>query len=139
MAVLGANMRVLWWHELGFAAYGQVLVATAELTRRSPELVRQFVAVTQRAWAQCLAQPAPCVDALVAEHPQLDRAREQAVWELVAQLYRTAPDPLQPLGAFDPARVARTLRDLDAAFDTRTGTDNAVDNAFLDPQIRAPR
>ncbi len=139
VAVLGANLRVLWWHELGFAAYGQVLAAPAELIRHSPELVRRFVAVTQRAWVQCLAQPAPCVDALVTEYPQLDRAHEQEVWELVAQLYRIAPDPLQPLGAFDPVRVARAVRDLDAAFDTRTGTDNAVDNAFLDPQIRAPR
>jgi NitT/TauT family transport system substrate-binding protein len=138
LAVLGTSMRVLWWHELGFAAYGQVLVATGELTHRSPELVRKFVAVTQRAWAQCLAQPAPCVAALLAEHPQLDRAREQAVWELVAQLYRIAPDPLQPLGAFDPARVPRTLRDVDVAFDTQIGTGGTT-NAFLDPQIRAPR
>ena len=43
VAVLGADMRVLWWHELGFAAYGQVLVAPDELIRRSPELVRRFV------------------------------------------------------------------------------------------------
>jgi NitT/TauT family transport system substrate-binding protein len=138
VAVLGTSMRVLWWHELDFAAYGHVLVTTGELTHRSPALVRKFVAVTQRAWAECLAQPAPCVDALLAEHPQLDRAREQAVWELVAQLYRVAPDPLQPLGAFDPVRVARTLRDVDVAFATQTGMDG-TSNAFLDPQIRAPR
>lgn len=138
VAALGPSMRVLWWHELGFAGYGHVLVATDELTSRSPELVRGFVAVTQRAWAQCLAQPAPCIDALLAEHPQLDRQREQAVWELVAQMYRISPDPLQPLGAFDPARVARTLRDVDVAFDTQIGPDGAT-NAFLGPQIRAPR
>ena len=75
----------------------------------------------------------------MAEHPQLDRAREQAVWELIAEMYRISPDPLQPLGAFDPARVARTLRDLDVAFDTQTSTGSSTDNAFLDPQIRAPR
>jgi len=132
-------MRVLWWHDLGFAAYGHVLVATGELTRRSPEVVRKFVGVTQRAWAQCLAQPAPCLDALLAAHPQLNRAHEQAVWQLVAQICRIAPDSLQPLGTFDPARVAGTLRDLDIAFDTRTGTSGLTDNVFLDPQIRLPR
>jgi NitT/TauT family transport system substrate-binding protein len=137
-AVLGTNMRVLWWHDLGFAAYGHVLVATGELTHRSPEVVRKFVGVTQRAWAQCLAQPAPCLDALLAEHPQLNSAHEQAVWELVAQLYRISPDPLQPLGAFDPARVASTLRDLEVAFDTRTEAGGVTDNAFLDPQTRPP-
>ena len=91
------DMRVLWWHELGFAAYGQVLVAGAELTQRSPELLRKFVAVTQRAWAQCLAQPVPCVDALLAETSALDGAREQAVWELVAQIYRLDPAAAGPL------------------------------------------
>ena len=95
--------------------------------------------MTQRAWAQCLAQPAPCVDALLAEHPQLDRAREQSVWELVARFYRSAPDPPQPLGAFDSARVASALADLDSAFDAQTGGRGAIDNAFLDPEIRAPR
>jgi NitT/TauT family transport system substrate-binding protein len=138
-AVLGTSMRVQWWHELGFAAYGQVLVASAALTRRSPELTRRLVAVTQRAWAQCLGEAGPCIDALLAEHPQLNQAREQAVWELVAQLYRVAPDSSPTLGAFDPARVAATQADLDAAFDTRTDTEGAADNAFLDPQIRVPR
>ncbi len=138
-AVLGTSMRVLWWHELGFSAYGQVLVASAALTRRSPELMRRLVAVTQRAWAQCLGQAGPCIDALVAEHPQLNRARELAVWELVAQLYRVTPDSSAALGAFDPARVAATLADLDAAFGIRTSTEGAADNTFLDPQIRTPR
>lgn len=137
-AVLGTDMRVLWWHELGFAAYGHVLVAGDALTRGSPELARRFVAVVQRAWAQCLAQAAPCLDALLAEHPQLNRAREQALWELVAQLYRATDSP-PALGAFEPARVASTVADLDAAFATRTSPEGAVDSTFLDPQIRAPQ
>ncbi len=116
-----------------------MLVAGGELTRRAPELVRRFVAVTQQAWAQCLAQPAPCVDALLAEHPQLDGAREQAVWELVAQSYRLDPAPPQTLGAFDPARVAGTLAELDAAFGTQTNAGSGTDNAFLDLRIRALR
>ena len=137
-AVLGADMRVLWWHELGFASYGQVLVASAEAVERTPELVRAFVTVTQRAWAQCLAQAAPCIDALLAEHPQLDRQREQAVWELLTRLYRTSGDAPGPLGNFDPARVALTARDLDVAFDTQTPTAGLINTTFLDPVIRAP-
>jgi NitT/TauT family transport system substrate-binding protein len=137
-AVLGASLRVLWWHELGFASYGQVLVASEALTRRSPEVTRRLVAVTQRAWAQCLAEAEPCIDALVAEHPQLNRAREQAVWELVTQLYRAAPDSPAALGAFDAARVTSALADLDTAFDTRSNAEGVVDNAFLDARTRAP-
>jgi hypothetical protein len=61
------------------------------------------------------------------------------VWELVAQLYRVAPDSPPALGAFDPARVATTFADLDPAFDIQTDTEGAADNAYLDPQIRVPR
>lgn len=138
-AVLGDNMRVLWWNDLGFAGYGQVLVATGDLSTRSPHLVGRFVAATQQAWAECLAQPAPCIDALIAEHPQLDRQRELAVWELVAALYRRSPEPPSPLGAFEAARVARTQQDLNAAFEGQTSAGRATDNAFLDPRIRLPR
>lgn len=138
-AVLGTSMRVLWWHALGFAAYGHVLVASDGLTRGSPELTRRLVAVTQRAWARCLAQAAPCIDALLAEHPQLNREREEALWQLVAQLYATAPDSTRTLGDFDPVRVAATVADLDAAFATRTSAEGVTDSTFLDPQIGAPR
>jgi NitT/TauT family transport system substrate-binding protein len=135
-AVLGERMRVLWWHELGFAAYGHVLVASRATIERLPERLRGFVAVTQRAWAQCLADAAPCIDALVAEHPQLERAREEEVWKLVAQLYRTSAPTQRPLGAFDATRVERTLQDFSAAFGVSAGAACATNGAFLD-QIRA--
>jgi NitT/TauT family transport system substrate-binding protein len=136
-AVLGARMRVLWWHELGFAAYGHVLVASRESLERAPERFRSFVAMTQRAWAHCLADAAPCIDALLAEHPQLDRAREEEVWKLVARIHRASPSPERTLGAFDAGRVERTLQDLDTAFSVSSGAANATDNAFLDRRIRA--
>ncbi len=138
-AVLGARMRVLWWHELGFAAYGHVLVASRESIERAPERFRSFVAVTQRAWAHCLADAAPCIDALLAEHPHLDRAREEEVWKLVAQIHRICPDPHRPLGAFDPARVGRTMQDLDLAFGPPASTRNVTDNTFLDQRIPPPQ
>jgi NitT/TauT family transport system substrate-binding protein len=111
-AALGERMRVTWWHELGFEAYGHVLVASKPLLRIDPGLVRRLVSVTQSAWAQCLAEPAPCLDALIAEHPQLDREREAAVWSLTLAL-RDADANIGPvLGGFDPARVRRTFLDL---------------------------
>ena len=96
--------------------------------------------MTQRAWAQCLAQPAPCVDALLAEHPQLDGAREQAVWELVAQIYRLDPAPAPDPRRLRPGESCRVRwRELDAAFGTQTSAGGGTDNAFLDLQIRALR
>jgi NitT/TauT family transport system substrate-binding protein len=111
-AALGERLRVTWWHELGFEAYGHVLTASRDLLRSDPELARRFVSVTQSAWAQCLAEPAPCLDALVAEHPQLTRNREAALWTLTAAL-RDPDAKIDPvLGGFDLARVRSTFQDL---------------------------
>ena len=85
--------------------------------RDTPELLRRFVAVTQAAWTQCRATPAPCVDALIVAQPDLDRAHELALWQLAHAL---------PAGAFDDTRVQRTWTDVEAAFGVRAPLGRAV-------------
>ena len=118
-AALGEQLGVLWWRELGFDAYGLVLVSSAPLMRDAPDLLRRFVAVTQAAWTQCRAAPAPCVDALIVAQPDLDRAHELALWQLAQAL---------PAGAFDDIRVQRTWADVEAAFGVRAPVGRSVVN-----------
>jgi NitT/TauT family transport system substrate-binding protein len=134
-AALGEQMRVMWWHELGFAAYGHVLVAGTGLTQRMPDLVGKLVAVTQRAWARCLAAPQPCLDALLARHPQLDRAHEAALWQLVDHLYTNPDASERTLGAFDESRIRSTAQDADVPVQ---GVVGLTTNRFLDETIRIP-
>jgi len=137
-ATIASRMRVLWWYDLGFAAYGHVLVANA-LLDHSSDVLRRFVAVTQRAWQQCSDQPSPCLDALLADHPNLDRAHEEALWQLVAAMTAKGVAVDAPIGAFDSARVQRTLDDVRAAF-TRTASTAPTDpttNAFIDRTLKA--
>ncbi len=117
VAVLGDRMRVLWWHEAGFPAYGHVLVANTGSVQANSDVLRRFVAVTQRAWAACLAAPRPCIDVLLADNPQLEREHEEALWRLVEGLYghHTAADAAS-LGRFEAARVAQSARYVHAAF-----------------------
>jgi len=137
-ATLGPRMRVLWWHDQGFAAYGQVLVANAALIEQSHDALRRFVAITQRAWAQCMETPSPCLDALLADHPNLDRAHEAALWRLVATMTAQGIAADSPVGAFDADRVARTLDDVRATFGPPTGgvAGNATTNAFIDLSLK---
>ena len=132
-ATLGERMRVLWWHQAGFPAYGHVLVAGAGTIEASPQLVQRFVAVTKRAWAQCLRVPQPCLDALLEEHPQLERASEDALWKLVVGLYGDAAGGQSGIGAFDPARVRRSIELVRSAYGLPvTGADRvAFTNAFV--------
>jgi ABC-type nitrate/sulfonate/bicarbonate transport system substrate-binding protein len=80
--------------------------------KAQPEVVRRFVGVTQAAWAQCLAQPDPCIDALLDEHPQLDREREVALWSLTVKLRDPGEQSEHVLGEFDEARVRQAFQDL---------------------------
>ncbi|HEY7758610.1 MAG TPA: ABC transporter substrate-binding protein [Burkholderiales bacterium] len=126
-AALRDRLGVAWWRDLGFEAYGLVLISSAALMRDEPGLLRRFVAVTQRAWAQCRAAPAPCIDALIAAQPDLDRADSAALWQLAQ------PGPEATGDAFDGARVERTRADVEAAFGVRTpGAREVVTNRFLD-------
>ncbi|MGH6693295.1 MAG: ABC transporter substrate-binding protein [Gammaproteobacteria bacterium] len=126
-AALGERLGVAWWHDLGFEAYGLVLISGAALMRDEPELLRRFVAVTQRAWARCRLAPAPCIDALIAAQPDLDRADSAALWQLAQ------PGPGATGDAFDAARMERTRADVEAAFGVRAPQARAVaTNRFLD-------
>jgi NitT/TauT family transport system substrate-binding protein len=126
-AALGERLGVAWWRDLGFEAYGLVLISGAALMRDEAGLLRRFVAVTRRAWAQCRAAPAPCIDALIAAQPELDRADSAALWQLAQ------PGPDLNGDAFDSSRVERTRTDVEAAFGVRPPEAGVLaTNRFLD-------
>jgi NitT/TauT family transport system substrate-binding protein len=138
-ATLGTRTRVLWWSDLGFPAYGHVLVANTSLLEQSGDVLRRFVAVTQRAWQQCSDKPPPCLDALLADHPNLDRSHEEALWKLAAARSAKSISVDAPIGAFDSTRVQRTLDDVRAAF-PRTASpalNDPTTNAFIDRTLEA--
>lgn len=130
-AALSEQLDVAWWRDFGFEAYGLVLISGADLMRDAPALLRRFVAVTQRAWAQCRAAPTPCIDALIAAQPDLDRADSVALWQLAQPGPEATADA--PGDAFDSARVERTWTDVEAAFGVRApGAREVATNRFLD-------
>ena len=125
-AALGERLNVVWWRDLGFDAYGLVLVSGAGLMHDAPDLVRRFVAVTHRAWSECRARPAPCIDALIAAQPDLSRADSIALWQL-AQMPSAAGE------GFDRGRVQGTWMDVEIAFGVHAPTAREVTtNRFLE-------
>jgi NitT/TauT family transport system substrate-binding protein len=123
---LGERLEVVWWRDLGFDAYGLVLISGAALMRDEPELLRRLVTVMQRAWTECRARPAPCIDALIAAQPDLDRADSAALWQLAQRVPSAVGD------AFDTARVQRCWADVAAAFGLRApATREATTNRFV--------
>lgn len=138
-AALGERLRVLWWRDAGFPAYGHVLVAAGATLRREPDLLRRFVRVTQRAFASCLASAQPCIDALRKHRPELDAGDQRTLFALIAELNRAASATTGPLGAFDLQRAASTLQLLRATYGISLEPSDLVSNDFVDPRIESVR
>jgi NitT/TauT family transport system substrate-binding protein len=136
-AVLGRDLGVIWWHELGFSMPGHVLVAGTAWSESAPEVLGRFVAVTQRAWRDCLVDGSPCVDALVRANPQLDRERETALWRLVRGLSADAGRQAT-VGAFGDAAGAGATALVLHALRLAPGQDPVATERFLNHDFRLP-
>lgn len=137
--VFGENLVVLPWREAGLNPYNISLIASSVLLHDNPRLVSAVVRATQAAVASCIVDADPCLDALVAGSPNLQRSEQLANWRLTVGLYQNLSATDLPLGAFAPSRVRddfETLRDSQAIAPAGDPL-SAVDNSFLDARMRA--
>jgi NitT/TauT family transport system substrate-binding protein len=136
----GADLGFLSWRSIGLNSYGNALIVNGELLSKQRDTVRAFVRVTQRAFAACVADAAPCLEALMAAASGLDLATQQNQWQRIKELMRDPTSQKVALGAFD----AKRLKDDYALVKTYFGIDQPFDvertavNDFLDRSIRMP-
>ncbi len=136
--IFGDDLGFVALRDIGFNPYGNAIIAHGTFLEQSPDLARAFVEVTQRAYAACLADPAPCVAELASAASQ----REDDVmanWELVVELM-TGPDAgTAPLGRFDPARMQETYDFVAASFEFDAfAVEDAYTNGLLDETVVMP-
>lgn len=124
----GKRLGVIHWRDHGVNPYANVLAVRESVALRHPSLPRRLAEVVQRAQLACSRTPGPCLDALLAANPHLDREVETARWRLLAPLL--APQRLAGaiMGAFEPGRPDATC-DLSGA---------ACTNRFLSNTWRLP-
>jgi len=60
----GADLGYINWKDIGLNPYGNSLIVNGAYLDKNPKLVEDFVKVTQRAYAACVADVAPCLKAL---------------------------------------------------------------------------
>lgn len=133
--VFGSDLGFLRLSQIGFNPYGNSFFVNGAYAKTHADAVRNFVHVSQRAYAQCMREPAPCVEA-VAAAASLDTATMAGSWQLVAELVKT-PSNDHPVGWFDPARVrddAQLVKDVFGAGDSDPNA--AFTNDYLDPATR---
>ncbi|MEI7969361.1 MAG: ABC transporter substrate-binding protein [Betaproteobacteria bacterium] len=101
----GPTLQVMHWRDHGVNPYSNVLAVSVDTAVASPDMTGRLVQVVQRAYRACVREVRPCLDALMAANPHLDRDAESAKWEVAAPL--VAPSRLsgQIIGFFDPGRI----------------------------------
>jgi NitT/TauT family transport system substrate-binding protein len=135
---LGDDMGFVAWKDAGLNTYGNTVIVNGDYLKKNKQVVGAFVKVTQRAFAACVANPNPCVQALVDANGALQFDNELQNWRLVEALMSDKFSKSVALGVLDDARMAadyeivKTYIGLDAPYDVKT----AYTNEFLDRSIK---
>lgn len=137
-AELGDDMGFLAWRDAGLNPYGNSVIVNADFLAKNRPLIDRFVKVTQRAFAACVAQPNPCVQALVEANGALKFDNELTNWRLVEVLMSDRFSREMALGIHEDGRMkadyelVREYIGIDKPFDVRT----TYTNEFLDRSIK---
>jgi NitT/TauT family transport system substrate-binding protein len=135
---LGEDMGFVAWREIGLNPYGNSVIVNAAFLAKNRPLIDKFVKVTQRAFAACVKDPKPCVEALIEANGALKYDNELQNWMLVEVLMSDKFSREVALGIHDDGRMKadyELVRDyigLDKPFDVKT----TYTNEFLDRSVR---
>jgi len=135
---LGADMGFLAWREVGLNPYGNSVIVNADFLGKNKPLIDKFVKVSQRAFAACVKDPKPCVQALIDANGALSFDNELVNWQLVEVLMSDKSSREVALGIHDDNRMKadyELVRDyvgIDKPFDVKT----TYTNEFLDRSVK---
>ena len=135
---LGSDMGYVAWKDAGVDPYGNSIVVNGAYLKAHRDTVAAFVKVTQKAFAACVADAKPCIQALIDANSGLQAESQLVNWQEVEQLMSDDTSQTTALGWFDPKRMdetynlVKTYVGIEKPFDVG----NAYTNAFLDKSIK---
>ena len=138
---LGDDMGFVAWKDAGLNTYGNTIIVNGDYLKKNKPVVASFVKVTQKAFAACVKEPKPCVQAMLDANGALQFDNELQNWGLVEVLMRDKYSEGVALGILDDARMAadydivKTYLGLEQPFDVKI----AYTNEFLDRSIKMPK
>jgi NitT/TauT family transport system substrate-binding protein len=137
-AALGKDMGFLAWKDAGVDPYGNSIVVNGAFLKAHPDAVAAFVKVTQKAFAACVKDAKPCIQALVDANSGLKFKVQMANWRLVEQLMSDKTSQTKGLGWFDPQRMTETYELVKKYVGLQKPYDitDYYTNKFLDPSIK---
>lgn len=134
----GEDLGFVPWRNIGVNVYGNSLLVNSDYLAKNTDRVKQFTAITQRAYEACVKDFEPCLQALMSEVSGLNPDNQRDQWGRIKQLMRDDTTTKVMLGGFDPARVksdyqlVQSLIGIDKAFEPAT----MFTNDFLNKNVR---
>jgi len=134
----GEDLGFLAWRDIGVNPYGNSVIVGAEYLKRHRDVVKSFVAVSQRAFAACVKDENPCLRALFAEVSGLDERVQHDQWTRIKELMRDPYTTTVALGWLEPKRMASDYELVKAYFGLEKPFDikDAYTDDFLDQTIK---
>lgn len=126
------------WKDVGLNPYGNSLIVNGVWLEKHPKVAEDFVRISQKAFAACVADVAPCLTALLDQVSGLDRAIQERQWERIKVLMTDKFTTTKALGWIDGVRMkndyafVQTYLGMEKPCDVRT----AFTTRFLDTAIR---
>jgi NitT/TauT family transport system substrate-binding protein len=134
----GNDLSFLNWKDIGLNPYGNSLVVNGAFMEKNPKLIEDFVKITQKAFAACVADAAPCLKALLDQVSGLDKENQERQWERIKFLMTDDFTTTKALGWIDAERMKKdydlvqTYLGMEKPFAVET----AFTTKFLDTSIK---
>ena len=134
----GDDLGVLRWPDAGLNPYGNSLIVNGAYLTKNPQIVADFVKITQKMYADCVANVDPCLDALLAGTSGLDKTVQAHQWERIKSMMADSFTTTKALGWMDAVRVKKdfelvqTYIGLDKQFDPGA----TYSTKFLDQSVK---
>ena len=106
----GSDLGSLNWKDIGLNSYGNSLIVNGAFLEKNPKLSEDFVRITQKAYAACVADFEPCLKALLEQVTGLDREEQLLQWGRIKYLMADEFTITKGLGWIDARADAERLR-----------------------------
>src|SRR5947209_2887369 len=134
----GDDLAFLRWPDIGLNPYGNSLIVNGAYLEKNPKLVDDFVKISQKAFAACVANVDPCLDALLQATSGLEKPTQVNQWERIKSMMADKFTTTKALGWIDGGRMqsdydlVQTYLGMDKPFDVKS----AFTTRFLDESIK---
>ena len=102
-----ADLGYVNWKDIGLNPYGNSLIVNGAYLAKNPKLVEDFVKISQKAYAACVADVEPCLKALLDQASGLDKENQQRQWERIKFLMTDEFTTTKALGWIDAERMKK--------------------------------